>query len=135
MQHAPPPPPPQRHANHHSSNNSSPWAATLQQQSSSSCSKGWTYQSVLLGSGSPTPPILNVDDMVLLATSAAGLQQQQLDPLERYCQQWGLTLAVKLVKTKFMRLSGTRTQQYTNCTFGVVEGRESARSRQRSWQQ
>ena len=46
--------------------------------------------------------------MVLLATSAAGLQQQ-LDVLQQYCQQWGLT--VNLLKTKLMLLSGARTQQ------------------------
>jgi len=58
--------------------------------------------------GSPVPPLLYADDMALLATSAAGLQRQ-LDLLQQYCQQWGLT--VNTVKTKLMLLSGQRTQQ------------------------
>jgi hypothetical protein len=63
---------------------------------------------VLLGSSSWAPPLLYADDMVLLATSAAGLQRQ-LNLLQQYCQQWGLT--VNTVKTKLMVLSGARTQQ------------------------
>lgn len=58
------------------------------------------------GSG-PVPPLLYADDMALLATSAAGLQRQ-LDLLQQYCSQWGLT--VNTVKTKVMLLSGARTQ-------------------------
>ena len=54
------------------------------------------------------PPLLYADDMVLLATSAEGLQRQ-LDLLQQFCQQWGLT--VNTVKTKLMLLSGQRTQQ------------------------
>ena len=53
------------------------------------------------------PPLLYADDMVLLATSAAGLQRQ-LDLLQQYCRQWGLT--VNIDKTKLMLLSGRRTQ-------------------------
>jgi hypothetical protein len=48
------------------------------------------------------PPLLYADDMTLLATSAAGLQAQ-LELLQQYCQQWGLT--VNIDKTKVMRLS------------------------------
>jgi len=62
----------------------------------------------LLGSSSWVPPLLYADDMVLMATSAAGLQRQ-LNLLQQYCQQWGLT--VNTVKTKLMVLSGARTQQ------------------------
>lgn len=62
---------------------------------------------VFSGSDSPVPPLLYADDMVLLATSAAGLQQQ-LDLLQRYCQRQGLT--VNTVKTKLMLLSGQRRQ-------------------------
>ena len=46
--------------------------------------------------------------MALVATSAAGLQRQ-LDLLQQYCQQWGLT--VNTVKTKLLLLSGQRTQR------------------------
>ena len=53
------------------------------------------------------PPLLYADDMALLATSAAGLQRQ-LDLLQRYCQQWGLT--VNTVKTKLLLMSGKHTQ-------------------------
>ena len=59
------------------------------------------------GSDSPVPPLLYADDMALLATSAAGLQRQ-LNLLQQYCSQWGLT--VNTVKTKVMLLSGARTQ-------------------------
>jgi hypothetical protein len=60
------------------------------------------------GSGSQVPPLLYADDMTLLATSAEGLQQQ-LNLLQRYCEQWGLT--VNTVKTKLLLMSGQRTQQ------------------------
>ena len=61
-----------------------------------------------LGSGgAAVPPLLYADDMVLLATSAAGLQRQ-LNLLQQYCRQWGLT--VNIDKTKLMLLSGRRTQ-------------------------
>ena len=53
------------------------------------------------------PPLLYADDMVLLATSAAGLQRQ-LDLLQHYCSGNGLT--VNTVKTKLMLLSGQRRQ-------------------------
>jgi hypothetical protein len=49
------------------------------------------------------PPLLYADDMALLATSAAGLQQQ-LHLLEQFCTDRGLT--VNLKKTKVMMLSG-----------------------------
>ena len=62
----------------------------------------------VLGSGGAAPPLLYADDMVLLATSADGLQRQ-LNLLQRYCQQWGLTVIT--VKTKLLLLSGQRTQQ------------------------
>ena len=61
----------------------------------------------LLGSDSPVPPLMYADDLALLATSAAGLQRQ-LNLLQRYCQQWGLT--VNTVKTKAMLLSGAGKQ-------------------------
>ena len=61
-----------------------------------------------LGSGgAAVPPLLYADDMVLLATSASGLQRQ-LNLLQQYCRQWGLT--VNIDKTKLMLLSGRRTQ-------------------------
>ena len=61
-----------------------------------------------LGSGgAAVPPLLFADDMVLLATSAAGLQRQ-LNLLQQYCRQWGLTVYID--KTKLMLLSGRRTQ-------------------------
>ena len=63
---------------------------------------------VFLGNSNGVPPLLYADDMALLATSAAGLQRQ-LDLLQQYCQQWGLT--VNTVKTKVMLLSGARTQK------------------------
>jgi hypothetical protein len=62
----------------------------------------------LADSDSPVPPLLYADDTTLLATSAAGLQRQ-LDLLQQYCEQWGLT--VNAAKTKLMLLSGRRTQQ------------------------
>ncbi len=49
------------------------------------------------------PPLLYADDMVLLATSAAGLQQQ-LRLLEAYCAERGL--AVNIDKTRVMLPSG-----------------------------
>jgi hypothetical protein len=49
------------------------------------------------------PPLLYADDMALLATSAAGLQQQ-LRLLEQFCAERGLT--VNLDKTKVMLLAG-----------------------------
>ena len=66
------------------------------------------YLYLYLGSGgAAVPPLLYADDMVLLATSAAGLQRQ-LNLLQQYCRQWGLT--VNIDKTKLMLLSGRRTQ-------------------------
>ncbi|KAL4856505.1 hypothetical protein ACK3TF_002987 [Chlorella vulgaris] len=62
----------------------------------------------LRGSGGMVPPLLYADDTTLLATSAAG-QQRQIDLLQRYCEQWGLT--VNAAKTKLVLLSGQRTQQ------------------------
>jgi hypothetical protein len=62
----------------------------------------------MLGSSGLLPPLLYADDMVLLATSAEGLQAQ-LDLLQQYCQQWGLT--VNTVKTKLMLLSGCHKEQ------------------------
>ena len=62
----------------------------------------------LAGSCSWVPPLLYADDMVLLATSAAGLRRQ-LGMLQQYCQRWGLT--VNTVKTELLLLSGERTQQ------------------------
>ena len=49
------------------------------------------------------PPLLHADDMVLLATLAAGLLQQ-LRQLEAYCAERGLT--VNIDKTRVMLLSG-----------------------------
>ena len=74
-----------------------------------------------LGSSSPVPPLLYADDMVLMATSAAGLQRQ-LDLLQQYCQQWGLT--VNTVKTKLMRLSS-----------GSDSGRDTERAAQQAAEQ
>ncbi|KAL4855790.1 Retrovirus-related Pol polyprotein from type-2 retrotransposable element R2DM [Chlorella vulgaris] len=62
----------------------------------------------LRGSGGMVPPLLYADDTTLLATSADGLQRQ-LDLLQQYCEQWGLT--VNAAKTKLVLLSGQRTQQ------------------------
>jgi hypothetical protein len=62
---------------------------------------------VFSGSSEPVPPLLFADDIALVSTSAAGLQRQ-LDLLQRYCQQCGLT--VNTVKTKLMILSGQRRQ-------------------------
>ena len=45
----------------------------------------------VLGSWGAAPPLLYADDMALLATSAAGLQRQ-LNHLQQYRQQWGLTV-------------------------------------------
>ena len=53
--------------------------------------------------GAPLPPLLYADDMTLLATSAAGLQAQ-LDLLEQYCPEIGLT--VSLDKTWVILLAG-----------------------------
>ena len=47
--------------------------------------------------GRPVPPLLYADDLVLLATSAEGLQKQ-LDALQAYSDSWGLT--VNAGKTK-----------------------------------
>ena len=58
--------------------------------------------------GQPVPPLLYADDMALLATSAAGLQQQ-LQLLAAYCAERGLT--VNLAKTKAMLLSGAATAE------------------------
>ena len=58
--------------------------------------------------GAAVPPLLYADDMVLLATSAAGLQRQ-LNLLQQYCRQWGLT--VNIDKTKLMLLGGPSTRR------------------------
>ena len=69
----------------------------------------------VLGEGSRLAPLLlYAHDMVLLATSAAGLQRQ-LNLLQCYCRQWGLTL--NIVKTKLLLLSGQETQE-VGPTFG-----------------
>ena len=68
---------------------------------------------VLPGSSGPAPPLLHADDMVLLATSAAGLRQQ-FDVPQQYCQRWEPT--VSLVKTKWVLLSGARIKQATSQT-------------------
>ena len=67
------------------------------------------------------PPLLYADDMVLLATSPAGLQQQ-LSVLEQYCDERGLT--VNVMKTKVMLLAGAgsadeavRTVQRAGLTY------------------
>ena len=72
----------------------------------------------LLGSDSPLPPLLYADDMVLLSTSAAGLQRQ-LQLLEQYCRQWGLT--VNTVKTKAMLLSGADKQAAAQRTVEAAQ--------------
>ena len=58
--------------------------------------------------GQAVPPLLYADDMALLATSAAGLQRQ-LDLLQRYCAERGLT--VNLKKTKAMLLAGADSEE------------------------
>ena len=58
--------------------------------------------------GSIVPPLMYADDMVLLATSAAGLQRQ-LRLLEQYSAERGLT--VNLTKTEVMVLAGAATEE------------------------
>ena len=58
--------------------------------------------------GSVVPPLLYADDMALLATSAAGLQQQ-LRLLEQYSAERGLT--VNLTKTEVMVLAGADSEE------------------------
>ena len=58
--------------------------------------------------GRVVPPLLYADDMALLATSAAGLQQQ-LRLLERYSAERGLT--VNLTKTEVMLLAGADSEE------------------------
>jgi hypothetical protein len=72
--------------------------------------------------GSVVPPLLYADDMALLATSAAGLQQQ-LRLLEQYSAERGLT--VNLTKTDVMVLAGAdseegalRTMRRAQLTYG-----------------
>ncbi len=52
--------------------------------------------------------LLYADDMVLLATSAAGLQAQ-LGVLARYCERWDIV--VNITKTKVLLLAGARQQR------------------------
>ena len=61
------------------------------------------------------PALLNADDMVLLSTSAAGLQVQ-LCLLERYCEEWGLTVNVD--KTKVTLLAGESVRSSDRCRSG-----------------
>jgi hypothetical protein len=63
--------------------------------------------------GSVVPPLLYTDDMALLATSAAGLQQQ-LRLLEQYSAEHGLT--VNLTKTEVMVLAGADSEEGALCT-------------------
>jgi hypothetical protein len=58
--------------------------------------------------GSVVPPLLYADDMALLATIAAGLQQQ-LRLLEQYSAERGLT--VNLTKTEVMVLAGADSEE------------------------
>jgi len=53
------------------------------------------------------PPFAYADDLALLATSAAGLQRQ-IDLLQQYCTDRGLT--VNLAKTKIMLLAGADSE-------------------------
>ena len=55
--------------------------------------------------GRPVPPLLYADDLVLLATSAEGLQKQ-LDALQAYSDSWGLT--VNAGKTKVVAFGRRR---------------------------
>lgn len=48
--------------------------------------------------GRPVPPLLYADDLVLLATTPAGLQRQ-LDALHAYSNAWGLTVNASKTKT------------------------------------
>ena len=57
--------------------------------------------------GLSLPPFAYADDLALLATSAAGLQRQ-LDLLQQYCTDRGLT--VNLTKTKVMLLAGADSE-------------------------
>ena len=58
--------------------------------------------------GQAVPPLLYADDMALLATSPAGLQQQ-LHVLQQFCAERGLT--VNLSKTRVVLLAGADTEQ------------------------
>ena len=53
------------------------------------------------------PPLAYADDLALLATSAGGLQRQ-LDLLQQYFSDRGLT--VNLTKTKVMLLAGADSE-------------------------
>lgn len=62
----------------------------------------------LLGDDQPVPPLLYADDLALLATSATGLQAQ-LDQLEAYAANWGLTINAN--KTKVMVVGNKRSSR------------------------
>lgn len=79
------------------------YVADLEQQIMAAAARGEQLDLPQL-SGRRIPPLMYADDCVLLSTSASGLQRQ-LDILERYCSERGLT--VNLKKTKAMLLSGT----------------------------
>ena len=53
--------------------------------------------------GKLIPPLLYADDLIILSNSAAGLQAQ-LDYLQHYAAEWGLT--VNLVKTEMVIFNG-----------------------------
>jgi hypothetical protein len=83
------------------------YIADLEQRMLTAASRSPGFDLHELVEGSPVPPVLYADDMVLLSTSARGLQAQ-LQELEAYSQENSLT--VNLTKTKAMLLAGARSE-------------------------
>jgi hypothetical protein len=83
------------------------YIADFEQQLLEAAQRGEQLDLPSFAAGSFVPALWYADDCVLLATSAAGLQAQ-LQLLESYCQQWGLT--VNLSKTKAMLLAGAKDE-------------------------
>ena len=69
--------------------------------------------------GYPVPPLLYADDLVLLATTAAGMQAQ-LDALNTYSASWGLT--VNTNKTKLVVFDAGRRRQPDAATAAFTCG-------------
>ena len=62
--------------------------------------------------------LLFADDAILLSTSAEGLQRQ-LDNLEKYCEEWGLTVNTK--KTKIMVFNSGGRPKSLHLKYGTVQ--------------
>ncbi len=73
-------------------------------------------------SGVPIPLLLYADDLIILSTTAAGLQRQ-LDALQQFCRQTQLT--VNLAKTKVVTLGSKATCQAFMFNGNEVERVES----------